>query len=181
MTNANAGEEARGAERDEKSQGKVAPPSKAPTSCLDRLLCRLTSRRTAPDPAAAQLADLLAEQSLTWTAETPTLRDLYYLFRAKHEEARFYASEESKIAHRLTKRGTWILYGILVALAAGYGAIVICPINPKEGERLLHVLKWSGLAFEQAARGPGGAPPQADVRRTTVARITELLRASCAG
>ncbi|WP_441291612.1 hypothetical protein ACSRUE_15160 [Sorangium sp. KYC3313] len=49
-------------------------------------------------------------------------------------------------------------------------------VHPANGERLLHVLKWAGLAYEQASGGFGGSPPLADVRRSVADRLARLLR-----
>lgn len=58
------------------------------------------------------------------------------------------------------------------------GDRAVCPIHPTDGERLLHVLKWSGLGFEQVTGGLGGVPPMADLRRTTVERLVRILKAT---
>ena len=98
-----------------------------------RWVWKRRNRPQAGDTTSSRLLEnLLAEESLTWKTEGDRTRSLFYLFRAKHEEARVYANTENTVAHRLASRATVILYVVLVLLLLAYGAIVYAILTKKE-------------------------------------------------
>jgi hypothetical protein len=59
----------------------------------------------------------------------------------------------------------------------GHGEGLDLESDPVEdGERLVHLLKSSGLAYEYTGGMIGGGVPQADLRRPTIERLSQLLR-----